>query len=128
MATGFADLEEVADAVQAYNPHRARPDDLSGLRKNVRQHADGRWYWHWDPQFVTSRPLDDEAPTSVHRSEVLADAARSLTVPTLLVRGRQSDLLSEAGAREFLAMVPMQSSPTWAARATWWRVTRTTRS
>jgi pimeloyl-ACP methyl ester carboxylesterase len=105
MATGFATLDEVADAVQAYNPHRPRPSDLSGLRKNVRQ-RDGRWYWHWDPAFITSRPTDDEARTSAHRSEALVDAARSLTVPTLLVRGRQSDLLSEAGAQEFLALVP----------------------
>ncbi len=106
MADGFADLEEVADAVQEYNPHRPRPSDLSGLRKNVRQHDDGRWYWHWDPRFITSRPTDDESRTARHRSDALVDAARSLTVPTLLVRGRQSDLLSEAGAKEFLELVP----------------------
>lgn len=106
MAAGFATLDEVADAVQAYNPHRPRPSDLSGLRKNVRQRADGRWYWHWDPAFITTRPFDNEARTSRHRSDMLVDAARSLTVPTLLVRGRQSDLLSEEGAREFLQLVP----------------------
>ncbi len=106
MTTGFASLEEVADAVQAYNPHRPRPSDLTGLRKNVRQRGDGRWYWHWDPAFITSRPTDDEARTSRHRSDTLVSAARSLTVPTLLVRGRQSDLLSEAGAQEFLQLVP----------------------
>jgi pimeloyl-ACP methyl ester carboxylesterase len=106
MTTGFADLDEVADAVQTYNPHRPRPTDLSGLRKNVRQHEDGRWYWHWDPRFVTGRPLDDEARTATHRSDMLVGAARSLTVPTLLVRGRQSDLLSEAGAQAFLELVP----------------------
>jgi len=33
-------------------------------------------------------------------------AARRLRVPTLLVRGRLSDLLSEEGAQEFLALVP----------------------
>jgi len=33
-------------------------------------------------------------------------AARRLTIPTLLVRGRMSDLLSEQGAQELLAMVP----------------------
>ena len=49
--TGFDSLEEVADAVAAYNPHRPRPSDLSGLRKNVRE-RDGRFYWHWDPAFV----------------------------------------------------------------------------
>jgi pimeloyl-ACP methyl ester carboxylesterase len=103
---GFASLEEVADAVHAYNPHRPRPSDLSGLRKNVRQRPDGRWYWHWDPRFLSLTPKDDEARTRAHRTEHLVEAARSLTVPTLLVRGRQSDLLSEQGAQEFLAMVP----------------------
>jgi pimeloyl-ACP methyl ester carboxylesterase len=32
--------------------------------------------------------------------------ARQLAVPVLLVRGRQSDLLSEEGARQFLELVP----------------------
>lgn len=106
MEDGFATLDEVADAVHSYNPHRPRPTDLSGLRKNVRQREDGRWYWHWDPAFITTRPFDDESRSRTVRSDLLTAAARSLTVPTLLVRGRQSDLLSEEGAREFLALVP----------------------
>jgi pimeloyl-ACP methyl ester carboxylesterase len=106
MTSGFASLDEVADAVHAYNPHRPRPSDLSGLHKNVRQREDGRWYWHWDPAFMSIRPTDDEARTRQHRTDVLEDAARSLQVPTLLVRGRRSDLLSENGAHEFLKMVP----------------------
>ena len=53
---GFASLDEVADAVAAYNPHRPRPKDLSGLRKNVRLRDDGRWYWHWDPSFLLGGP------------------------------------------------------------------------
>jgi len=36
----------------------------------------------------------------------LIRAARAVTVPTLLVRGRVSDLLSEEGARELLQLVP----------------------
>jgi pimeloyl-ACP methyl ester carboxylesterase len=104
--TGFASLEEVADAVHAYNPHRPRPNDLSGLRKNVRQRDDGRWYWHWDPRFMSLTPKDDESRTRAHRTDTLVRAAQSLSVPTLLVRGRQSDLLSERGAQQFLAMVP----------------------
>ena len=55
MESGFGSLEEVADAVAAYNPHRPRPTDLSGLRKNVRQRADGRWVWHWDPRFMSGK-------------------------------------------------------------------------
>ena len=51
VADGFAWLEDVANAIAASNPHRPRPSDLSGLRKNLRL-RDGRWYWHWDPAFI----------------------------------------------------------------------------
>jgi pimeloyl-ACP methyl ester carboxylesterase len=101
---GFASLEEVADAVAAYNPHRPRPSDLSGLRKNVRQRDDGRWYWHWDPSFLSGGRTDE--PRSLRNEDRLDDAARALTLPTLLVRGRQSDVLSEAGARHLVTLVP----------------------
>jgi pimeloyl-ACP methyl ester carboxylesterase len=101
---GFASLEEVADAVAAYNPHRPRPTNLSGLRKNVRLRDDGRWYWHWDPAFLLGGRRDE--PRSVRNEDRLEDAARALTVPTLLIRGRQSDVLSEAGARETVGLIP----------------------
>jgi len=51
MESGFDSLDEVADAIQEYNPHRPRPTDLDGLKTNLR-HRDGRWYWHWDPKFI----------------------------------------------------------------------------
>jgi pimeloyl-ACP methyl ester carboxylesterase len=101
--TGFADLNEVADAVAAYNPHRPRPANLDGLRKNVRQRQDGRWYWHWDPRMM---PQDVDEPTRHVAVERLRAAARSVTVPTLLVRGRRSDVLSQEGVRDFLDLVP----------------------
>jgi pimeloyl-ACP methyl ester carboxylesterase len=100
---GFATLDEVADAIAAYNPHRPRPKDLSGLRKNVRLGEDGRWHWHWDPRFI--RPPTDE-PRSIQNEDRLDDAARALTLPTLLVRGKASDVLSEDGARHLLDLVP----------------------
>jgi pimeloyl-ACP methyl ester carboxylesterase len=101
---GFASLEEVADAVAAYNPHRPRPSDLSGLRKNVRLHDDGRWYWHWDPRFMAAGRMDE--PRSIRNEDRLEAAARALMLPVLLVRGRQSDVLSEAGARHLQSLVP----------------------
>lgn len=104
---GFGSLDEVADAIQEFNPHRPRPTDLSGLTKNVRQHEDGRWYWHWDPQFVRG-PMGspDESRALTIQPERLQAAARSLALPTLLVRGRMSDILSEEGAREMLELAP----------------------
>ena len=99
---GFATLEEVADAVAAYNPHRARTPNPEGLRKNVRLRKDGRWYWHWDPAFL----MGEEDPKRELRTERIVEAARNISVPTMLVRGRQSDIVSEAGAAELLELIP----------------------
>jgi pimeloyl-ACP methyl ester carboxylesterase len=99
---GFADLDEAADAIASYNPHRPRPKDVTGLRKNLRRQADGRYRWHWDPAFVEGRLT----PRALDQLGQLDDAARGLEIPTLLVRGRMSDLLSEADARHFLELVP----------------------
>jgi pimeloyl-ACP methyl ester carboxylesterase len=104
---GFGSLEEVADAIAAYNPHRPRPTDLSGLSKNLRRRDDGRWVWHWDPDFISGRfGSSDETRASLVDPERLAAAARAITVPTLLVRGHLSDLLSEEGAKELLVLIP----------------------
>lgn len=98
---GFTSLDEAADTVAAYLPHRRRPTDLSGLAKNLRKGEDGRYRWHWDPAF-----LEDKRPNASHQVDRLSAAARSLRIPTLLVRGRRSDLLSERGVEEFLDLVP----------------------
>jgi pimeloyl-ACP methyl ester carboxylesterase len=99
---GFADLDEAADAIAAYQPHRPRPSDLSGLAKNLRRDPDGRWRWHWDPDmFLGPTPIG--ASAQAHRFD---EAAGRLSVPTLLVRGRMSDLVSEETARHFLELCP----------------------
>jgi pimeloyl-ACP methyl ester carboxylesterase len=103
--TGFASLDEVADAIAAYNPHRPRPTDLSGLAKNVRE-REGRYYWHWDPEFVGGTA--DLPPTEI-TDHVRLNAAVGVIVddvPLMLVRGRASDLVSEAGAAAFLERFP----------------------
>ncbi len=107
MADGFGSLDEVADAIQAYNPHRPRPSDLSGLEKNLRRGEDDRWYWHWDPAFITgTRSSADETRSSLVDESRLHRAARAIDVPTLLVRGRMSDILSDEGVQELRELVP----------------------
>lgn len=97
---GFASLDEVADAIASYQPHRERPTNLDGLAKNVRLRADGRYHWHWDPKFRTGiRNLE-------LRQARLEACARGLALPTLLVRGGLSDVLTEQGAQEFLELCP----------------------
>lgn len=97
---GFASLEEVADAIAEFQPHRKRPDNLDGLAKNVRLYPDGRYRWHWDPVFHQKvRNLDD-------RHKRLEACAQRLRLPTLLVRGGLSDVLAEGGAQAFLKTCP----------------------
>ncbi|MDG2113225.1 MAG: alpha/beta hydrolase [Actinomycetota bacterium] len=96
---GFATLDEVADAIANYQPHRKRPRSLDGLSKNVRLWPDGRYRWHWDPVLMTRpKALADRIP----RQEA---ASQNVTCPTLLVRGGLSDVLSEQGAQAFLDIV-----------------------
>lgn len=103
---GFASLEEVADAIATYQPHRARPSDLSGLGKNVRLDREtGRYVWHWDPRYFASR----RDMSTTEREKRLVNAAQGVAargIPTLLVRGGLSDVLSEEGAQHFLELVP----------------------
>ncbi len=109
MDEGFADLDAVADAIAVYNPHRPRPSNLDGLKKNLRRKDDGRWYWHWDPKFirgVRSSPDETRSIVDPDRLDAAASIIAARGLATLLVRGRQSDLLSEEGAQAFLALVP----------------------
>lgn len=100
-AEGFATIEEAADAVAAYLRERSRPKDVSGLRKNLRLKEDGRWYWHWDPRFL-DRPVGSREQDAIK----LEAAARRLSIPALLVRGGNSDVLTEDGIEAFRDMVP----------------------
>lgn len=97
---GFDTLEQAADAVAEYMPHRPRPKNTDGLLRNLRE-RDGRWYWHWDPDMLKDRVED---PSEM--SQQMEVAARALTLPVLLVRGMQSDVVTPEGAAAFLEMVP----------------------
>ncbi|MGL4441335.1 MAG: alpha/beta fold hydrolase [Bosea sp. (in: a-proteobacteria)] len=105
---GFASVEEAADAVAAYLPHRPRPKSLDGLRRNLRHDPDGRWRWHWDPRFL-------DGPRSVNHDwdatrERLMRQAAALSIPGLLLRGAFSELVTDEAAQEFLAAAPKMTS------------------
>jgi len=97
---GYESLDEVADAIAAYTNHRSRPRDLESLKKNLRE-VNGRYHWHWDPRFMGA-----DGPAEIVDRERLVAAARRLAMPALLVRGRESDILSDHGVREFLSHLP----------------------
>lgn len=103
---GYASLHDAALAVAEYLPNRPQPADVEGLRKNLRQGSDGRWRWHWDPAFLASKTRQHILGEDRDRFE---RAASSLRIPTLLVRGAHSDILSMQGAQEFLELCPHAS-------------------
>lgn len=106
MESGFESLDEVADMIQAYNPHRPRPSDLDGLRTNLRR-REGRWYWHWDPKFIDGTAAQPPIEvTEVARMHAAIETILRAGVPMLLVRGQMSDLVTQDRADEFLARFP----------------------
>ena len=98
---GFDSLEQAADAVAGYVRERERPKDVAGLRKNLRQRADGRWYWHWDPRAFEFEADDRRA--AVARLEACASRVE---IPVLLVRGGRSDVIEAEHVKEFQRLVP----------------------
>jgi len=100
---GFATLEDAAAAIAAYTPNRERAVNPAGLRKVLRLGADGRWYWHWDPRFLDRGRSEVPGPEFQGLFEA---ALANVGVPTLLVRGKLSDVVTEEGVKDFLAVVP----------------------
>ena len=104
MHEGFATLAEAADAIAAYLPNRKRPKSFDGLAKNLRQGEDGRYRWHWDPAFIDGPRTVNTDVENVQQN--LIDSARALDLPVMLVRGQQSELVTEEAVAKFLELVP----------------------
>lgn len=107
---GFGSLEE-ASAVIAQYTGRPQPSSTDGLRQVLRARPDGRWGWHWDVRFLdrkTSAALTPAEATERYEEmrRGLLDAARRVEVPTLVVRGVQSDLVTPEAVEELLEAVP----------------------
>ena len=97
---GFDSIDDAADAVARYLPHRKRPGDLSGLQKNLRQRSDGRYYWHWDPRMHQEPSADTQAAMDLR----MEAAARRVQAPTLILRGGKSELVTPEGAAAFVKL------------------------
>lgn len=106
---GFESLENAAEAISNYLPHRKRSVEKSGqsedLNKYLRKKNDGRYYWHWDPQFLDAIKVEEFMD-----KQRLIKAARFIKVPLLLLRGMLSDVVTEEIAKELLEAVPHAKS------------------
>jgi len=95
---GFESLDEARAAVRNFLPHRRVGATAQGLKRNLREGSDGRWYWHWDPAMLAL------AEKSKNLQSRLKSAARKLKKPTLLISGGQSDLIFDEHVDEFLKL------------------------
>ena len=98
---GFDSLENVAKSISNYLPHRKKPKDLEGLKKNLRLKSDGRYYWHWDPRFIRRRPGSRDR----RYFDLQLKAAEKVTIPTLLIRGALSDVVTMEDVGYFLSVI-----------------------
>src|ERR1700730_1537322 len=101
-SSGLGSVGEAADAVAAYTPRRRRPGNPAGLLKNLRLNADGRYYWHWDPRLMSG----DAGAVSRVFKQIGEGVRAAVPVPTLLVRGADSDVVSDAGVAAFREVMP----------------------
>lgn len=100
--SGFESHEEAAEAIARYLPHRPRPKDSSGLKKNLRLGDDGRYYWHWDPKFMaTDKDINIEST-----GRKMEQAARNISIPVLLVKGTLSEIVDEEGLKHLRDLIP----------------------
>jgi pimeloyl-ACP methyl ester carboxylesterase len=99
---GFDSLDEAARAIAEYTPQRRRQASSDGLRKVLRE-RNGRWYWHWDPKFISdSRKVALDSEPGQFRGVTL----REITIPTMLVRGLMSDVVTDEGVRHLQSLIP----------------------
>lgn len=98
---GFASYEDAAEQIAAYLPHRAERKSEDQLRPLLREGADGRLRWHWDPALLGGLISESER----YQPRLMAAAAK-VAVPVLLLSGGRSDVVSSDTVEEFLRLVP----------------------
>jgi pimeloyl-ACP methyl ester carboxylesterase len=99
---GFADYAEASAQIAAYLPQRRERKSEEQLRPLLREGADGRLRWHWDPALLAG----DLVQESARYQPRLQAAAAKVEIPVLLLSGARSDVVSRATVDEFLLLVP----------------------
>jgi len=103
---GYSSLEEVAEAVRGYLPHRKNIGSLKGLKKNLRKLPNGNLGWHWDPAMLKVWQSKSNDVTQKEHEDFLTNALVNLAIPALLVRGGISDVVSLEIVEELKQIAP----------------------
>jgi pimeloyl-ACP methyl ester carboxylesterase len=102
----FADLDEAAAAIATYLP--GREVTKGRLTRNLRQRPDGRWVWKHGlgRRIREQRGTIDAENAGAAVVAGMDDDLRGLHRPVLVLRGANSDVLSEDGAGELMTLLP----------------------
>lgn len=99
---GFASLDDAETSIAKHNPSRRRQASQSGLGRVLRQRDDGRWIWHWDPNFIAG----DWQNKVAELSTLMQSAAPTIKQPCLLIRGQLSTIVSMESVDELKRDIP----------------------
>jgi len=98
----FESFDELVAYTMQYTRRRRTIEQVRGsLRNAARELPDGTWTWKYDPRLRGKRP-DDPSNTE----SMMWTALGKISCPTLLVRGGESDILSDEVARKMHAAMP----------------------
>ncbi len=99
---GDGSLEDFVERARAFNPRRDPRLLRYSLQHNLRKMPDGTLTWKYD-----RRRLTPEYVASLRRRfEGLQKSAESITCPVLVIRGAESDAMSDEQAAAFAAALP----------------------
>ena len=95
-------LDAIIERALAFNPRRDPKILRRSLMHNLRQQTDGNWVWKYDRKRF--QQMDRDAHTAERRA--LADGLAKITVPTLVVRGAESDVFHKEDAERLAQRLP----------------------
>ena len=102
-------IDEFVERIRKYNTRRPIEQIKGSIRHNVKQLANGKWTWKYDRRLRTDR---QSAPLVRGQADRLWSYIESLQCPTLVVRGGQSDVVTQNTATEMVRRIPNGSLAT----------------
>ena len=101
----FDDVEEFVSNVRRYDPFRPREHIERTVKYNLMQRADGKYVSKCD----YGRRLASASESRPELDPISLDDVKVLEQPVLVVRGEQSNILTEEAAKRFAAALPRGS-------------------
>ena len=94
-------FEAFVERAHQFNPRRSLENIRSRLTHNLKQLPNGKWTWKYDKALRSG-----ERSFQASALQNLWDDVHAIRCPTLIIKGGESDILSEEGAAKMQAAVP----------------------